>query len=82
MQHYNELFSAMSLLNTTYLFMVVGSATAQVVSCRLPTVAAWDRAQVRSCGFVVAKVELGKVFFRVFRFPLPIFIPLTAQNSS
>jgi hypothetical protein len=33
-------------------------------------------------GFVVDKVTLGQVFFRVLRFPLPIFIPPTSAYSS
>jgi hypothetical protein len=32
-------------------------------------------------GFVVDKVALGQVFFRVLRFPLPIFIPPIAPQS-
>jgi hypothetical protein len=32
-------------------------------------------------GFVVDKVALGQVFSRVFRFPLPIFIPPISPQS-
>jgi hypothetical protein len=32
-------------------------------------------------GFVVDKVALGHVFFRVLRFPLPIFLPPIAPKS-
>jgi hypothetical protein len=32
-------------------------------------------------GFVVDKVTVGQIFFRVLRFPLPIFIPPTAPHS-
>jgi hypothetical protein len=32
-------------------------------------------------GLVVDKVKLGQVFFRVLRFPLPIFIPPSSPSS-
>jgi hypothetical protein len=33
-------------------------------------------------GFVVDKVALGQVFFRVFRFPLTMLIPAVPPKSS
>jgi hypothetical protein len=33
-------------------------------------------------GFMVDKVELGRIFLRVFLFPIPILIPSTAPYSS
>jgi hypothetical protein len=58
--------------------MKMGRAIAQAVSRRLPTAAAWVRAQV-----VVDKVtNIGAGFLRVLRFLLSILIPLIASQSS
>jgi hypothetical protein len=62
--------------------MFEGRAIAQAVSRRLPTAAAWVRAQIRYEGFVVDKMTLGVGFLRVLRFPLPILIPPTVPHSS
>jgi hypothetical protein len=60
----------------------LGRAIAQAVSRRLPTAAAWIRAQVRSYGICGGQSSTGAGFLRVLRFPLPILIPLTAPHSS
>jgi hypothetical protein len=65
-----------------HLYIYIGRAIAQVVSCQLPTAAAPVRAQVRSCGICGGQSGIGAVFLRVLRFPLPILIPLTAPHSS
>jgi hypothetical protein len=52
----------------------LGSAIAQAVSRRLPTLAAGVGAQVSSCGICGGQSSTRVVH----RFPLPIFIPLTA----
>jgi hypothetical protein len=54
----------------------------QVVSRRLPTAAAWVRAQVRLCEICVGQSGTGTGFLRVLRCPLPILIPPTAPHSS
>jgi hypothetical protein len=55
---------------------------AQAVSRRLPTAAAWVRAQVRLCGICGGQSGTGAGFLRVLRFPLPILIPSTAPHTS
>jgi hypothetical protein len=60
----------------------LGLAVPQAVSRRLLTVAARARAKVRSCGICGWQSGNGASFLRVFRFPLPILIPPTAQHSS
>jgi hypothetical protein len=58
-----------------------GRAVAHVVSRWLSTAAAWDRAQVRSCGISGGQSCTGEGFLRVLRFLLSI-IPPTAPYSS
>jgi hypothetical protein len=53
-----------------------------VSKLRLPTAAARDRAQVRSCGICGEQIDAGVGFLRVLRFPLPIFIPPNASHTS
>jgi hypothetical protein len=60
---------------TTTFINILGHAIAQVVSRQLPTVAAWVRAQVKSCEFVVEKVALGQVFFEYFDLPCQFSFP-------
>jgi hypothetical protein len=60
----------------------IGHATAQAVSCRLLIAAAQVRSQVRSCGICGGQRGTRARFFRVLRFPLPIFILPTATHSS
>jgi hypothetical protein len=56
----------------------VGRAIAQAVSRWLPTAAA----RVRSCGICGGQSGTGADFLRSLRFPLPIFIPPIAPQSS
>jgi hypothetical protein len=58
-----------------------GRAIAQAVSRWLPTAAARVRARVWSCGICGGQSGAGAGFFRVPRFPLPIFIPPIARQS-
>jgi hypothetical protein len=47
----------------------------------IPSRRPWIEPRSGHVGFVVDKVALGQVFFRVLRFPLPILIPPTAPHS-
>jgi hypothetical protein len=58
-----------------------GRAIAQAVSRLLHTATARVRAHVRSCGVFGGQSGTGEGFLLVFRFPLPILIPLTAPHS-
>jgi hypothetical protein len=60
----------------------LGHAIAWAVSRRLPTGTARGRAQVCSCEICGGQNGTWIDIFRVFRFPLPIFIPPTAPHSS
>jgi hypothetical protein len=60
---------------------IFGCAIAQAVSRRLPTAVSRVRAQVRSCVICGGQNDPGEGFLLVLRFPLPIFIPLTAAYS-
>jgi hypothetical protein len=51
-----------------------GHATAQAVSCWLPTAATRVRSRVWSSGICGGQSGAGAGFLRVLRFPLPIFI--------
>jgi hypothetical protein len=53
-----------------------------MVSRRLPTAAARDRPQARSCGIRGGQSGTGRGFLRVLRFPLLILIPPNAPYSS
>jgi hypothetical protein len=64
------------------LLILMGRATAQAVSRRLPTAAARVRAQVKSCGTCGGQSGTRAGFLLALRFPLPIFIPSTAPHSS
>jgi hypothetical protein len=59
-----------------------GCAIAQAVSRWLPTVPAWVRARVWSCGICGGQSGTGAGILRVLRFPLPILIPPIASQSS
>jgi hypothetical protein len=59
-----------------------GRGIAQAVILRLPTAAARDRVQVRSCGISGGQSGTGAGFLQVLRFLLPILIPPTAAHSS
>jgi hypothetical protein len=59
----------------------LGCAVAQAVSRWLPTAATRVRARVWSCGICGGQSVAGVGFFRVLRFPLPIFIPPIAPQS-
>jgi hypothetical protein len=67
---------------TKYIKSWKGRAIAQAVSHWLPTAAAWVRARGWSCGICAGQSGAGAGFLRVLRFPLPIFIPPTAPQSS
>jgi hypothetical protein len=60
----------------------VTSAIVQAVSRWLPTTAARVRARIWSCGICGGESGAGAGFLRVLRFPLPIFIPPIAPQSS
>jgi hypothetical protein len=60
----------------------LGRAIAQAASHRLPTAAARVRARVSSCGICGGQSGAGTGFLPVLRFPLPIFIPPIAPQSS
>jgi hypothetical protein len=77
--------------NIIYLFSTSRKATvtvqlsrsiAQAVSRWLPTAAARDRDPVMTSGICGGQSCTGAGFLRVLRFPLPIFIPLIAPQSS
>jgi hypothetical protein len=65
-----------------HLAQAKGLTIAQAVSRRLPIAAAQVRTQVWSCGICGRQSGTGAGFHRVLRFPLPIFIPPTAPQSS
>jgi hypothetical protein len=58
-----------------------GCAIIQVVSRWVPTAASRVRVRVCSCGICGDQSGAGEGFFRVLRFPLPIFIPPIAPQS-
>jgi hypothetical protein len=58
-----------------HLVLVQGRAIAQAVSRWLSTTAARVRSRVWSSGICCGQSGSGAGFLRVFRFPLPIFIP-------
>jgi hypothetical protein len=66
------------LADVTIKINIWGCAIAQAVRRRLPTAAA----RVRSCGICGGQSGAEADFLRVFRFPLPIFIPLIPPQSS
>jgi hypothetical protein len=70
-----------SLTVTAELRFQSGRDIAQAVSRRLTTAVARDRDQVTLCGICGRQSGPGAGFLSVFRFPLPILIPPTAQNS-
>jgi hypothetical protein len=61
--------------------LFIGCTIAQAVSRWLPTVAAWVRAWVWSCGNCGGQSGAGVVFLQVRWFPLPIIIPPIAPQS-
>jgi hypothetical protein len=63
---------------TTY---AEGRAIAEAVTRWLPNAAARVRARVWSCGICGGQSGAVAGFLRVFRFPLPIFIPPIAPQS-
>jgi hypothetical protein len=58
-----------------------GRAVAQAVSRWLPTAAARVRARVWSSGICGGQSGAGAGFLRVFRVPLPTFIPPISPSS-
>jgi hypothetical protein len=58
------------------------SATAHVVSCRLPTAPARVRARVKSYGIMMDRVALGQILSEHSGFPCHSFIPISASQSS
>jgi hypothetical protein len=57
------------------------AAVAQEVSRWLPTAAVWVSGRVRSSGICGGHIGAGAGFFRVLRFPLPIFILQNPPSS-
>jgi hypothetical protein len=66
----------------TRTYYLKSCAIAQAVSRRIPTAAAWVRAQVGSCGNFGGQSVTGTGFLRVLQFLLPILIPPIAPHSS
>jgi hypothetical protein len=66
----------------TVIMSTVTVSWPQTVSHWLPTLAAWVRAQAKSCGICDGQSGTGAGFLRVLQFPLPILIPSTAPYSS
>jgi hypothetical protein len=58
-----------------------GHAIAQGVSCWLPTVVAWVRSQVKSCGICGGPSGTGAGCLRALQFHLPILIPPNTPSS-
>jgi hypothetical protein len=90
LRHLHETNYSHCILSTFYFgvhcrirpnFLYVGRAIAQAVSRWLPTAAARVRVRVRAYGICGEQSGTGAGFLRVLRFPLPIFIPLTAPQS-
>jgi hypothetical protein len=84
LQHVQTLFNielyAIIIMNNN--LRGVGHVIAQAVSHWLPTMVAWVRSQVKSCGICGGQSGAGADFLWVLRFPLPILIPPTASHSS
>jgi hypothetical protein len=59
-----------------------GCAIAQAVSSQLATMAAWGRAQVKSCGICGGQSSTRTGFLEVHKFPLPIITPTATHLSS
>jgi hypothetical protein len=59
----------------------LGRAIAQAVSRWIPTAAARVRSRVWSSGICGGQSGAVAGFFRVLRFPLPIFIPPNSPSS-
>jgi hypothetical protein len=76
--HYHRLL----LLLVVRLRFIVGCAIVQTVSRRLPTVMAWVRGQVKTCGICFGHSGTGAGFLWALQFPLPVPIPPTAPHSS
>jgi hypothetical protein len=58
-----------------------GRAIAQAVSRWLPTATARVQTRVWSSGICGGQSGAGEGFLRVFRFPLPIFVPPNSPSS-
>jgi hypothetical protein len=71
----------MQLPNSVAISSVLGSAIAQAVSRRFPTVAVRARAQVKSRAVCGGQSGAGAGFLRARRFPLPILIPPNTPYS-
>jgi hypothetical protein len=71
----------MHLLLLETVRLKLGRAMAQAVSRSLPTTAARVRSRVWSSGICGGQSGPEAGFLRVFRFPLPIFIPPIAPQS-
>jgi hypothetical protein len=53
----------------------------QVVSHRLPTDADWLRSQLEFCRICGGESRIATGFTQIFRFSLPVLIPLTTPYS-
>jgi hypothetical protein len=77
----SQIFYIIGSRMTVRLWAINGSAIAQAVSRWFPTAAARVRSRVWSSGICGGQSGAGRVFLRILRFPLSVFIPPTSPLS-